>query len=147
MIRRAKLFDVPKIVPLTEKFYNLTSYARKYKFDYETVFELTSKLIQQGIVFVVELDHKVVGVVAISVHPFLFNKDQLSSGEVVWWVEPEAQSQGWGKKLFLIADQECKDWGLPTCQMFLMADSPPVARALYESAGYQLSELSFTKEF
>lgn len=147
MIRRAKLFDAPKIVPLTEKFYTKLSYARTYKFDYETVFELSTKLIQNSIVFVVELEDKIVGVMAVSVHPFLFNKNQLSAGEVIWWVEPEAQDQGWGRKLLQSVDSECSRWGLPTCQLFLMAESPPHAQTLYEALGYQLTELSFTKEF
>jgi len=147
MIRRARLVDAPKIVPLAEKFYKQTLYAITYEFDYDTVLELTGKLIQSSIVFVVELEHKLVGVMAISVHPFMFNKNQLSSGEVIWWVEPEAQGQGWGKKLFQACDKECEAWGLPTCQLFLMADSPPIAKSLYEDAGYQLSELCFTREF
>lgn len=147
MIRRARLIDATKIIPLTEKFYKQLSYARTYKFDYETVFELSTKLIQHSIVFVLELEEKIVGVMAVSVHPFMFNKNELSAGEVIWWVEPEAQDQGWGRKLLQAADAECAKWGLPSCQLSLMAESPPHAQTLYEALGYQLTELSFTKEF
>ncbi len=146
MIRRARLFDAGKIVPLTKKFYVQTSYARTNTFDDDTVFELTTKLIQHGIMFVVELEGKLVGVMGVSVHPFLFNKNELVSGEIIWWVEPEAQGAGWGKKLLLTVDAECKTWGLKSSQLFLMADSPPIARQLYESIGYKLTELCFTKE-
>ncbi len=147
MIRRARLFDLSKIVPLTKRFYETTSYVKTNTFDNATVLELATKLIQNGIVFVVELDDDLVGVMGVSVHPFLFNKNELVSGEVIWYVSPEAQGAGWGKKLLKAVDEECKGWGIVTTQLFLMADSPPVARALYESMGYKLTELSFTKEF
>jgi ribosomal protein S18 acetylase RimI-like enzyme len=147
MIRRAKLFDAGEVVKLCEKFYPHTSYSHRYAFDYETVHELTVKLIQHGIVFVVELDKKLVGVMGVSVHPFLFNKNKLTCGEVVWWIDPEAQDQGWGKQLLVAVDKECKEWGLEAGQLFLMSNSPPHAQALYESLGYQLTELAFTKEF
>ncbi len=147
MIRRARLFEASKIVKLAKKFYPQTSYANRIDFDDETVFDLTTKLIQNGIVFVVELENKLVGVMAVSVHPFMFNKNHLVSGEIIWWVEPEARKTGWGNKLLTAVDAECKNWGLETGQLFLMADSPPIARQLYESLGYKLTELSFTKEF
>lgn len=147
MIRPARLFDLSRIVLLSSEFYKTLSYARTIPFDYETVTELTLNLIKSGVVFVVELDGLIVGVMAVSVHPSMFNKNYLISGEVIWYLSPEAQSQGWGKKLLAAVDQECKDWGLTTGQLFLMKESPPVATALYESLGYELTELSFTKEF
>ena len=147
MIRRATNNDVGVIVEMSEKFYVHTSYYNmsKIPMNKEDVGALARHLISSGLMHVAELDGKVVGMIGVILIPFMFNADHVHAGEVVWWVEPEAQSAGIGKALLASIEGPAKAAGATHIQMVDLVSSGGHVAKLYEAFGYQLTERAYTK--
>jgi GNAT superfamily N-acetyltransferase len=147
MVRKAVVEDLRKIVEMSEKFYHYTSYWTRSRipFDPQHVAFIAISLMENSIMHVVESDGVVVGMVGVIFIPFLFNPQYIHAGEIIWWVEPEHMSHGYGRALLRSIEDPCREAGVRHVQMLLMAESPEAARFLYESEGYILSEHSFTK--
>ncbi len=147
MIRPAVKDDIPSIVDMSKKFYAHTSYctASNIPMNDEDVEILAEHLINSGLMHVAELDSKVVGMIGLILMPFIFNSNFVHCGEVVWWVEPEAQSAGIGKALLLSIEAPAKAAGAVHIQMIDLISSGSHVAKLYEAFGYQLTERSYTK--
>lgn len=144
-VRQATQDDVPRIVDMSAKFYETTSYARWAPFDPDTVHDLAANLAENHVMLVAEEGGQLVGMVGLFVAPFMFNGDIIAAYEVVWWVDPEAQGQGAGKALLGAIEPACASRGCRTVQMVHLASSPPQAAAIYERMGYRHTESSYTK--
>lgn len=144
-IRHATLADVPQLVSMSMEFYPLTSYSKYAPFDLETVQELTVNIVQHGIYLVGELDGKIEGMLAVTLVPFIFNKNITTAHEVVLWVNPSAQKSGIGRALVKRADELRLLRGVKAFQMVRLSISPAILDDVYVSLGFQPSEFCFTK--
>lgn len=144
-VRQATQNDVPRIVEMSAKFYETTSYARWAPFNPDTVHDLAANLAENHVMLVAEEGGDLVGMVGLFVAPFLFNGDITAAYEVVWWVDPQAQGRGAGKALLAAIEPACEGRGCRAIQMVHLASSPPQAAAIYERLGYRHTESSYTK--
>jgi GNAT superfamily N-acetyltransferase len=147
MIRPATENDLRRIVEMSEKFYPFTSYWIYSKIPFSPVGAavVAQALIENGVMNVVEIDGSVVGMIGLIFIPFIFNNEYTHSGEIIWWVEPEYQSGGWGRKLLRSIEPQCKEAGAVHIQMMDLANSPLSAAHLFEAEGYVLTERIYTK--
>lgn len=145
MIRQATSDDLRRIVEMSEKFYPQTPYILLTPFDPEAVGALALALIESGIMLVAEVEGEVVGMVGLAIAPFIFNPELVGAYEVIWWVEPEHQSNGVGRALLEAIDDLARERGAFFVHMALMPNSPDAAAALYFKLGYAHTEMSFTK--
>lgn len=146
MIRAATEADIPAIVEMSRRFYVTTSYSAFAAMDDDTVAALSAWLINDGVLLVAEAGGGPVGMAGLAITPFMFNRDVTTAHEVIWWVNPEAQSAGVGKALLSAIEPACKAKGATAIQMMHLHDSPPQAGEMYLRLGYRLSELCYTKE-
>lgn len=144
MIRQATKEDKQRIYEMSARFYPTTHYKQHIEMDRETVEELIDKLTDQGLMFVADIS-KVVGVIGLVISPFLFNKNHGGGYEIILWVEPEYAKMGLAKDLLKTMETEARALGLSHVVMVALKTSPPQAGKLYESEGYELTELSYTK--
>jgi GNAT superfamily N-acetyltransferase len=144
-VRQATQDDVPRIVEMSAKFYQTTSYARWAPFNADTVHDLASNLAENHVMLVAEDAGELVGMVGLFAAPFMFNSDVMAAYEVVWWVDPDAQGRGAGKALLQAIEPACVARGCRAVQMVHLASSPPQAAAIYERTGYGHTESSYTK--
>lgn len=144
MIRNATEADIPRIVEMSRKFYATTRYADLVGMDDDTVAALARQLMD-SVMLVHETDGSIDGMVGLVVAPFMFNGASKVAYEVVWWVDPMAQGAGVGKALLAAVEPACRARGADAVVMVHLATSPPQAAALYERAGYQHSETSYSK--
>lgn len=145
MIRHASSLDIDKIVPFVREFYPATPYAKQADFDYETVRELSLKLIKTGIVLIAVEDDEPVGILATHVAPHMFNCMVLGCYEAIWWVIPEYQRSGLGIELLERVDKLRKLRGCKVFQMMRVQGSPPELDQVFLNAGFEPSEFCFTK--
>ena len=146
MIRTAIEADIPAIVEMSRRFYATTAYAAYADMDDGTASDLAAWLIRDGVMLVADSGDELVGMVGVAVIPFMFNRNLLMAHEVIWWVNPEAQGAGVGRQLLEAVAPACKAKGAIAVQMMHLANSPPQAGELYRRLGYDLSEVSYTKE-
>lgn len=144
-VRQATQDDVPRIVEMSAKFYETTSYAGWAQFNPDTVRDLASNLAEDHVMLVAEDAGELVGMVGLFAAPFMFNSDVMAAYEVVWWVEPGAQGRGAGKALLQAIEPACVARGCRAVQMVHLASSPPQAAAIYERMGYGHTESSYTR--
>lgn len=145
MIRPATVHDSERIIEMCKEFYHTTKYVKFAPYDEPTIRELTETLIACGIVLVADLKGELVGLLGMVIGPYLFNRNLTSAHEVVFWVDPAAQSLGIGRELNSAATIVCKERGAVIAQMVKLDTSPPLVAQLYESLGYYHSECSYTK--
>ena len=145
MIRRSKPEEIEAIVMLCKKFYPMTPYAATYPFDYDTVYELTEKLVHEDTVFIAEEDGKPVGILGLAIVPFMFNANMLEAHEVIWWVLPKAQAMGVGEALLQAADVLFQERGIVSINMARMANSPGHAKTVLERNGHVETYISHKK--
>lgn len=145
MIRSAQVQDIETLVNLSEEFYPETEYFEYAPWDRETVTELTSYIVQNGIYLVAEHEGKIVGQLAAVLTPFLFNKNVLNCSEVVWYVSPEMRSTGLGWELIKRADTIRKLRGAKRFQMMRLATSPDFLDRGFMDLGFHVSEICHTK--
>ncbi len=145
MIRKAVEQDILEIISMSEKFYAQTHYASLIPANNAAVAALALMLIEQGSLFVAEVDGVVVGILGFVCTPFMFNPALLGAHEVVWYIEEAYRSYGYGPKLLLAAEQEFKRVGINFIQMVDLPENNSGAGELYKRLGYSTSELSYTK--
>lgn len=145
VIRDATTDDIPSILVMAGEFYKTTCYSTVAPMDEDTVVNLANILFDTGVFKVADLDGDLYGMIGLVVFPFGFNAKVLSAHEVVWYVSPDARKLGVAKKLMVEAERVCRSKGVVSIQMLCMANSPPQASKMYESLGYELSELNYTK--
>jgi RimJ/RimL family protein N-acetyltransferase len=147
MIRKAEIKDLRRIVEMSERFYQYTSYWQysKIPFSPDDAAILAMALIDASVLNVVEVENSVVGMIGVIFIPFLFNTKYTHAGEVIWWVEPEFMNCGYGRELLRSVEPACKSAGVTHIQMINLANSSVSSVHLYESEGYVLTENSFTK--
>src|SRR5215475_9331429 len=94
-IRAATVADVPRLVALGASFITQTAYRTLLPVNGDQIAGLLERLIAdaQGVVFVLERDDVVIGMIGMYgfVHPI---SGERVASEVFWWVEPDVRGSG-----------------------------------------------------
>lgn len=146
MIRHALPRDIPAIMDMVREFYQTTDYSKFAPFDEETVQDLTEMIILHHIFIVAtDEDDVPVGILALVLTPFSFNRNVLSCVEVVWWVKSEFRKSSYGVDMIRYADNIRKLRGATHFQLARLNTSPEVVDSIYERLGFTFSEKYFSK--
>lgn len=145
MIRSATHDDIDAICSMARKFYATTEYATITPMDDASVSDLAAGLLEHGVVLLAFNDGEPVGMIALVISPFMFNRNVLTAHEVAWWVDPSVQRLGVGSTLLDMAESACRDAGAVSMQMVTLSTSPPAAAKTYLRAGFEHTETCFTK--
>lgn len=145
MIRLATKQDADRILEMSRKFYATTSYKDFAPMNDATVADLIQNLTDNHIMLVAEIDGQVVGMAGMMMAPFYFNANKRGAYEVVWWVEPEHQAGGIGKRLLESIIEHSKLRECDIVQMVTLATSPEHAGKIYEKYEFNHSETSYTR--
>lgn len=130
---------------MSEEFYKTTQYHSTYSFDFDTVADLTKRLIDTGIILIAEVDDKAVGMIAVALVPFMFNRNEKFAAEVVIWVDKEHRSSTLGMQLIKRADKLRLLRDYKAMQLARLSTSPEIVGALYEHLGFPVSEICHTR--
>lgn len=138
--------DFHQVLPMAEKFYNSTSFAKYLPFDVPSTLEFYIHMLKQGFVIVAENEEGLVGMLGASVHPFHLNVTHLVATEGMWWVEPEHRRSEVGAEMIVMFERMAKTAGCTTAVMAKLDTSPEALGAYYESLGYRPVESAYVKE-
>lgn len=145
LVRSACEEDMDDILRMSKSFYDTTHHARNIPLDEESVVRLVEMLLDGGILLVAEVDHKVVGMIAGYVHPYMFNNNVMQLGEIVWYVDPEHRATRAGLLLLEELEAEARRAGVDYMVMMNFVDGPEVVNRAYTAAGYNMTEYAWTK--
>jgi GNAT superfamily N-acetyltransferase len=149
MLRLGKEGDEDKILSLVLKFFGETQYAHLSP-DIVAVQGLISRFIDNldpdSVCILWHRDNDITGILAghIVTVPFLGRK---VATECLWWVDPEDRRGEAGKQLLDAFEHWASLRGADMIQMMSLPDR--VGKALsrvYRSRGYNLTEVTYTKE-
>lgn len=141
-VRPAVEADLPTILVMGRRFLASSSYRDVLRDNPQQMARFASALMEQGGLFVLEVDGAVVGMLGALMTPHYLSGDAIAT-EVVWWVDPA--HRGWGgRQLLEAAEQWAKTQGAVALQM--IAPDERVGR-LYERAGYSFVESAYQKSW
>ena len=145
LIKDASQSDVPQIVELARKFHAVSGY-ENIEFDEETVENLLSASIEQGLCPIGVVDDKIVGFLAGLSYPAILNANVMVGTEIAWWVEPEFRGKKIAIQLLLRAEESARAKGLYCWSMMclekLNADG---LENIYERLGYEKAERTYLR--
>lgn len=145
LIKDASQSDVPQIVGLARKFHAVSGY-ENIEFDEETVENLLSASIEQGLCPIGVVDDKIVGFLAGLSYPAILNANVMVGTEIAWWVEPEFRGKKIAIQLLLRAEENARAKGLYCWSMMclekLNADG---LENIYERLGYEKAERTYLR--
>lgn len=139
--------DLAAVVELGAHFHEFTAWADHIEYDPDGAMVWAQVMQEMGLLVVAKDGDKVVACVGGIISPFLNNPSVTIGTEVLWWVEPEYRNAGLGNRLMSAIEQAAKDIGVQLwCMVSLEAVEPEKAGAIYEAAGYRLTEHTYMKE-
>ena len=145
LIKDASQSDIPKIIELARKFHAVSGY-ENIEFDEETVENLLSASIEQGLCPIGVVDDKIVGFLAGLSYPAILNANVMVGTEIAWWVEPEFRGKKIAIQLLLRAEENARAKGLYCWSMMclekLNADG---LENIYERLGYEKAERTYLR--
>jgi len=145
LIKDASQSDVPQIVELARKFHAVSGY-ENIEFDEDTVENLLSASIEQGLCPIGVVDDKIVGFLAGLSYPAILNANVMVGTEIAWWVEPEFRGKKIAIQLLLRAEENARAKGLYCWSMMclekLNADG---LENIYERLGYEKAERTYLR--
>lgn len=144
-VRAATAMDMPAILEMGARFYASTEYTAIAPYCYGSAALLGQLLLDTGVVLVAEREGQLLGVVGLSLVPFLFNRSVITAHEVMWWVDEEHRDSGAGVALLRAIEPACRAKGASAIQMLHLATSPRQAGVLYRRLGFSLSETLYFK--
>lgn len=141
-IREANESDIPAIVKLGSRSLLDGPYKDKIKDNPEQSAETALTIIRKsGKVLVWEEDNQITGLLAFIMFPHYFS-GELTAGEMMWYVVPEARKGGAALKLLWEAEKLAKQMGAVSMQF----TSPSrEVDALYNRFGYKPVETTYMK--
>lgn len=145
IIRPATIDDNPAIMPMARLFYDTLPY-KDIGFCERTICNWTDLMRERGVILVAESDGTLVGMAGGLFSPFIFNDAYRIGAELMWWVSPEHRRNGVGRQLLAALEQFAYAHGCIRWSMIAVMDgSQERIGALYEQAGYQAAEITYTK--
>jgi GNAT superfamily N-acetyltransferase len=147
LIRPAREGDFARIAEMGEAFWNLTPYARAIPYAPSAVVHYSAMMLEHGVLYVVEVDGKVVGSAGALFMPALGNLDYKVGAELFWWIEPEHRNAGTGTALLNALESGARTVGATILSMMAFENlSPERVGAIYERHGYVRSERTYSKD-
>jgi len=147
MIREATLHDINKIAILGKDFVD-TAWKEIASYDVQDTIDWLYSFMRlsHSIIYVVEIDKEIVGMIAGMAIPFYFNQAHLNAQELFWWVTPEHRHSSIGIKLLKTFEEWAISKGAKTIQMGTVARiNPEKLASVYRKLGYIESETYYTK--
>ena len=145
VIRYATRDDIDRIVEMAHRFYPESGYASIAPMKDENVAGLAIITMDTGVMLVAERDGELIGMASLHLDPWMFNPDALVAHELVYWIEPEHRGGMLAVRMLKAIEQACREKGAVAIRMATLAGSPESAGALYERAGFPLTERYYTK--
>lgn len=142
-IRDATEEDIPRIVEMGRTFVEVSGQEDIGTYDDEMAAVTVRSCMADGVVLVIEVDGKVVGMAAALVYRVYYSRDDFTAQELFWWVEPEYR--GIGDELRKMLERRAKEKGARTLFMIALEKMKWVGK-LYERAGYRPFEHTYVKE-
>lgn len=143
MIREAMLEDLPYLLDVGQKFFELTGLTDITSVDPESLETTLISMIEndEGVILIAETDEGKGTAGAIS-FPYYFNHGAMTGQELFWWSEGNV-----GAELFTGLEDWAKEKELVTFSMIALEHSSPerVGR-MYQKKGYGPIEHTYTKE-
>jgi GNAT superfamily N-acetyltransferase len=121
-IRRATLEDAEPIFDLAARFIADTSYRKYLDYDLEVLENTLEQILRIGVVFVVEREGRLVGLLAGAALPSITGRGTFAD-EVVWYVEPEARKGSAGPRMLGSFLEWARAKGCNSCKMVAPAGS------------------------
>jgi N-acetylglutamate synthase-like GNAT family acetyltransferase len=141
IIRRARPSDLPSIVAMVGDFIQGTQYRSILPFLPDTILELADRVLQVGVIFVAEVDDRLVAMIAgFAVDEPIGRRKMLD--ELAWWVDPAYRRGSVGPKLLRCWEEWARQAGLEMVKMIAPAESPGVGEFL-QRRGYQPIETTY----
>jgi GNAT superfamily N-acetyltransferase len=145
LIKNAEQSDIKEIIGLARKFHAVSGY-EKIEFDDETVENILSASIDQGLCPIGVVEGKIVGFLAGLCSPAILNANVMVGTEIAWWVEPEYRGKRIAVQLLLQAEENARVKGLyfwsMMCLEKLNADG---LENIYERLGYEKAERTYLR--
>ena len=139
MIRQAQAEDFFDILELGREFVKAFPYEVTY--DDRVTGQTIFAVMENGVIFVIEEDGIVVGMLGGLINQFFFSEEKYAA-ELIWYVRPEYRGSVSAKKLPLMFEAWAKDQG---AKHICMASLDKTLDKFYARLGYTLSEQSFHK--
>jgi len=135
MIRRATREDIPRIVEMATECHAWLNLKNKVGADPARIFDLASLFIAspEHLLLLSEKEEQVVGVIALGVVTHVFSGEKVGT-ELLWWVEPEARSNGTALELLEAGEAWAAAQGAERIEMISPYGS--TLEKLYQRRGY-----------
>lgn len=142
MIRDAVEGDIPRIVEMGRKFFEISGQTDIATYDDEMAAQTVRFCMTDGVVLVVEEDGVVVGMAGALIYRIYLSRDDITAQELWWWIEPE--HRGHGNDLRKALERRAKEKGATSISMIALENMKWVGR-LYERAGYRPFDHTYVK--
>lgn len=149
MIRLAEMGDMPTLLAMGERFFEVSSYGELMTFDPQSLRQMFAQLIEgdAGVILIAQEGGEIAGFLAALLYPFYFNNAHFTGQEIGWWVAEEHRSGGHGKALIEGVERWARHKGAKTFSMIAIHGSQPETMAqIYAARGYKPSEYTYIKE-
>lgn len=146
MIREARESDIPAMVEMGRKFFDLTGWSdiadwSEYSFA-ATLRRLMSS--DDGVLLVIDRNGPV-GMAGALLYPFYFSAAHRTGQELFWWVDPEARGRE-ATELLDRLEQQAREQGAMSFTMIAVDVLRSAALARYYTRrGYRAAENTFIK--
>lgn len=149
MIRDANEDDIPALLDMSRRFFEISGYASLIRFDPPSMEETLRGLLAdgRGILMVAETGRGVAGMAGGMVYPLYFSRSHMTGQELFWWIDPENRGGGLGPRLLEQMEQSAREKGACSFVMgALAAQRPERTGAYYRRRGYAPMEHLYTRE-
>jgi L-amino acid N-acyltransferase YncA len=145
-IRPATLADMPQMLANTQKFIDTIPLVKSIPFDPESMTRAFEQMMEDGLVFVAEVDGVHLGGCGAVKGPLFTNASIQVASERFWWVEPGERAGGVGKALFGTLVNAAKQANCYYLAMIaLHNDALPLVEGMYLKAGMSPLERTYIK--
>lgn len=146
MIRRGTIDDIDALIEMASPFLNYSKYSEFTEIDPDEIAFSLCNILDNGVIFVAEIDGKVVGAIVGMMSQFWFSRKTKLAAELAWWVKAEHRKGTVGIRLLTTFEEWAKENGATVVSLsdLKVADIYP-AGELYEKLGYVATERAHVK--
>ena len=145
-VRLATTADLDAIAEMAATFMDCTRYAAKLA---PTVNDFRSSfavILDQGRIWVAEVDGVVCGFLAGMVGPFWFLPTERYALEVAWWMDPAYRGRPEGVRLLFEFERWAKEHQVAAiCMSDIVIKGESAAERILQRLGYSMTERTFVK--
>ena len=150
MIRDATEDDIPDLLVMGQKFFDLAGWPEIAEWDDASVTATLNHLIGSADGVLLAIDHGkdgLVGMAGALLYPFYFNSAHRTGQELFWWVEPAARGRE-ALELFDALEGRARQQGAMSFKMGTVEGlRSATLERYYRRRGYRASENTFIRSF